>query len=101
MSNSFSERVYEAVRKIPRGQVATYGQIAAMAGKPGAARAVGNALHRNPFEGDVPCHRVVNAAGRLSPNFAFGGWEIQAKLLEGEGVRVRSGYVVDRSFKWK
>jgi len=95
---SFSEEVYAAVRKIPRGQVATYGQIAAMVGKPGAARAVGNALHRNPFEGDVPCHRVVSASGRLSPCFAFGGWEIQAKLLEGEGVKTRGCYVIERSF---
>ncbi|MER2080705.1 MAG: MGMT family protein [Ruminococcus sp.] len=85
---SFSDRIYEAVSRIPRGTVATYGQIAAAAGNGGAARAVGNALHRNPLPGVIPCHRVVSAQGRLAPHFAFGGEGQQQKLLEAEGVEV-------------
>lgn len=79
-------RVYEAVRRIPRGRVATYGQIALMAGSPRASRAVGWALHVNPTPGVIPCHRVVNREGRLAPAFAFGGQEVQRALLEEEGV---------------
>lgn len=83
---SFYDKIYEAVGKIPRGKVATYGQVAAMAGNPRVARAVGNALHKNPLPGIIPCHRVVNASGRLAPSFAFGGEEAQRKLLLDEGV---------------
>lgn len=85
---NFFDSVYEAVRRIPRGKVATYGQIARLCGKPRASRAVGYALHVNPYFGDVPCHRVVNREGRLAPAFAFGGAEVQKELLEKEGVRV-------------
>ena len=86
------ERVYAAVREIPRGRVATYGQIARRIGSPRAARAVGYALSVAPP--DVPCHRVVNREGRLAPEFAFGGPEEQRRLLEGEGVVVsEDGYV--------
>ena len=87
-NKSFYDKVYEAVLKIPRGTVATYGQVAAMAGSGGAARAVGNALHRNPSPDTVPCYRVVNSAGKLSGRFAFGGPEIQAELLENDGIEV-------------
>ncbi len=80
--------IYDAVRKIPRGRVATYGQIASLAGNPKGARAVGNALHVNPFPGEIPCHRVVNSQGRLSGSFAFGGPDAQAELLRSEGVEV-------------
>ena len=83
---SFSDKIYESVGKIPYGKVATYGQIAALSGNPKAARAVGNALHKNPLPGIIPCHRVVNASGRLSPAFAFGGENIQRQMLEKEGV---------------
>ena len=85
---SFYDKIYAAVCEIPCGQVATYGQVAAMAGSGGAARAVGNALHRNPNPEVIPCHRVVNAQGRLAPHFAFGGEGQQQKLLEAEGVEV-------------
>lgn len=85
---NFFNSVYEAVRKIPCGKVATYGQIARLCGEPRASRAVGYALHVNPYFGDVPCHRVVNREGRLAPAFAFGGAEVQKELLEKEGVRV-------------
>lgn len=92
---SFFDNVYEAVQLIPRGKVATYGQIARMIGAPRSSRAVGYALHANPRPGVIPCHRVVNREGRLAPAFAFGGPEIQAQLLESEGVRVSEDFVVD------
>jgi len=82
----FFERVYEIVKKIPRGKVATYGQIARLIGEPRKARIVGWALHVNPYQGDVPCHRVVNRNGELSGNFAFGGKPSQKKLLFNEGI---------------
>ena len=66
---AFRDKVYHMVEQIPKGKVATYGQIAFLCGKLRAARVVGNALHENPFEGCVPCHRVVNAKGELSGAF--------------------------------
>ena len=99
---SFFENVYEAVQLIPRGKVATYGQIARMIGAPRSSRAVGYALHANPRPGVIPCHRVVNREGRLAPAFAFGGPEIQAQLLESEGVEVSEDFVVDLdAYLWK
>ncbi len=83
---SFYERVYAAVRRIPVGRVATYGQVAAVCGSPRAARAVGWALHVNPAPGVIPCHRVVNRDGKMAPGFAFGGPAIQQRLLADEGV---------------
>ena len=91
----FFEKVYEAVKKIPKGKVATYGQIACAVGSPRAARQVGWALHVNPQPGIIPCHRVVNRFGRMAPAFAFGGEETQAELLRQEGVDVRGDYTVD------
>lgn len=85
---NFFDKVYEIVRMIPQGRVATYGQIARMCFSPRSSRAVGYALHVNPMPGIIPCHRVVNREGRLAPAFAFGGPEIQADLLEKEGVSV-------------
>ena len=85
MSN-FYEIVYENVKKIPKGKVATYGTIAAMCGNPRASRSVGAALHRNPNPGVVPCHRVVFADGTLARNYAFGGKAAQKQLLKSEGV---------------
>ncbi len=89
----FSKQVYEAVKKIPLGRVSTYGAVAAMAGKPRAARAVGNILHKNSFFGVVPCHRVVHADGRLAEEFAFGGIGEQREMLLSEGVAVRENRV--------
>lgn len=88
-----TKRIYEAVKKIPRGQVATYGQVAALAGNPRMARAVGNALHRNPDPVGIPCYRVVNAKGELSGEFAFGGSGAQARLLADDGIEVTDGRV--------
>ncbi len=93
ISDSAAKRIYEAVKKIPKGHVATYGQIAAMAGNPKMSRAVGNALHKNPDPDGIPCFRVVNARGELSGEFAFGGSGAQQKLLEEDGVEVVDGRV--------
>lgn len=83
--NTF-ERVYEIVKKIPAGKTATYGQIARLLGNPRLSRTVGFALHANPSPETIPCFRVVNREGRLSPAFAFGGEEAQRRLLLEEGV---------------
>lgn len=83
---SFNQRVYDVVRRIPEGMVATYGQVAALAGAPRSARFVGFALHSNPEPGVIPCHRVVFRDGSLAPGFAFGGPDEQRALLENEGV---------------
>ncbi len=91
---SFFNKVYEAVKLIPKGRVATYGDIARYVGSPRAARVVGYALHVNPEPNVIPCHRVVNREGRLAPSFAFGGMEVQKALLEAENVEVSDdGYV--------
>jgi methylated-DNA-protein-cysteine methyltransferase-like protein len=87
---NFSQRVYEVVRRIPAGRVATYGQVAALAGNPRNARIVGYALHANPEPGVIPCHRVVFRDGSLAPGFAFGGPERQRELLEMEHVRFKA-----------
>ncbi len=91
----FFERVYEIVCRIPKGKVATYGQVACLAGNSRSSRIVGYALHQNPKPGIVPCHRVVNKQGRLASSFAFGGMEVQKKLLEKEGVIVSDDGFVD------
>ncbi|MBO7729535.1 MAG: methylated-DNA--[protein]-cysteine S-methyltransferase [Lachnospiraceae bacterium] len=93
ISDSPSKRIYEAVKKIPKGKVATYGQVAAMAGNPKMSRAVGNALHKNPDPSGIPCFRVVNAKGELSGEFAFGGKGRQQALLEADGIEVIDGKV--------
>lgn len=98
---SFYDIVYEQVKKIPLGSVATYGQIAALCGSPRASRAVGYALHFNPNPGVTPCHRVVNREGRLAPRFAFGGSDAQRRLLEAEGVEVNGEYVDLSRYIWK
>ena len=98
VTDSPSKRIYEAVKNIPKGRVATYGQIAELAGDKKMARAVGNALHKNPDPGSIPCYRVVNAKGELAGEFAFGGAGAQARLLEAEGVEVRDGKVDLRKY---
>lgn len=81
------ERIYQVVRRIPKGKVATYGQIALLAGNPRWARVVGYALHVNPDPAHIPCFRVVNRLGALSDAFAFGGINQQYDLLRNEGVQ--------------
>lgn len=82
----FFEKVYAIVARIPIGKVATYGQIAAMAGSPYASRVVGGAMHKAPKDRHLPCHRVVNRYGQLAPDAVFGGRHIQRALLAGEGI---------------
>ncbi len=97
--NRFHAAVYRVVRRIPRGQVATYGQVAAMLGHPRAARAVGQAMRHCPA--GVPWHRVVNASGGISLRANVGGMLTQQLLLEQEGVAVRRGRIrLDRN-RWK
>ena len=88
VTDSPTKRIYEAVKRIPRGKVATYGQVAEMAGDKKMARAVGNALHKNPYPDEIPCYRVVNSKGQLAGAFAFGGDDAQAKLLMADGIEV-------------
>ena len=88
ITDSPTKRIYEAVKKIPKGKVATYAQIAEMAGDRKMARAVGNALHKNPDPEAIPCFRVVNSKGECSGSFAFGGLDEQAKRLREDGVEV-------------
>lgn len=92
--NSF-ERIYEAVKTIPEGKVATYGQVAFLAGNPRWARVVGYALHVNPDPSVIKCHRVVNREGRTSKAFAFGGEDMQRKLLENEGIIFEEDGTID------
>ena len=88
-----AERLYELLTAIPRGKVVTYGTLAEMMGNRGFARAVGNALHKNPDGEKYPCYKVVNAKGELAPAFVFGGIEEQKRRLEAEGIEVKDGRV--------
>ena len=101
ISDSPTKRIYEAVKKIPYGCVATYGQVAELAGDRKMARAVGNALHKNPDPDNIPCFRVVNSKGELAGEFAFGGPGAQARLLEAEGIEVKEGRVDIKKFGYK
>ena len=93
ITDSPTKRIYEAVKQIPRGKVATYGQIAALAGEPKMARAVGNALHKNTDPEHIPCYRVVNSKGELAAEFVFGGAGKQADMLEADGIVLENGRV--------
>lgn len=90
---SFPKRIYRLVSQIPEGSVATYGQLAAMAGSPRASRIVGAAMYRAPA--GLPCHRVLYGDGSLCCDQAFGGKEIQRGMLEQEGVTFLSNGKVD------
>lgn len=99
MKNTF-ELIYDVVRRIPRGKVATYGQVAALAGNPRWSRVVGYALHVNPDPKGVPCYRVVNRLGEPSTAFAFGGMNEQILLLQEDGVAVTDGRVDLSKYLW-
>ena len=99
MKNSF-ELIYDVVRCIPYGKVATYGQVAMLAGNPRWSRVVGYALHVNPDPEHIPCYRVVNRLGEPSPAFAFGGVNEQIALLENEGVTFTDGKVDLSKYLW-
>ena len=87
MKRTFFEKVYAIVKKIPRGQVATYGQIAKAAGSPGAARAVGMSMKNNPDLKTIPCHRVVASDGKLTGYSAYEGIKTKRTMLTAEGVK--------------
>ena len=92
--NTF-EKIYEIVKSIPKSRVATYGQVALLAGNPRWSRVVGYALHQNPDPTTIPCHRVVNREGKVAPGFVFGGDEVQRQLLEAEGIVFESDNRID------
>ena len=95
------QKIYRAVKRIPRGRVSTYGTIATLAGLDGHARQVGYALHALPDGSSVPWHRVVNAKGEISPRSAGDSDELQRMLLEAEGVDFTLRGVIDlRRFGW-
>ena len=97
----FFSLVYDIVKQIPPGRVATYGQVARLAGNLRMARQVGWALHQNPAPGEIPCHRVLNRFGACSGAFAFGGEGAQRALLEAEGVAFSPEGTVDLArFGW-
>lgn len=97
--NAFEE-IYEIVKRIPRGRVATYGQIALLSGNPRRSRTVGFALHVNPDPQKIPCYRVVNRFGEPSEAFAFGGKARQIALLQADGIEVTDGRVDLQRFLW-
>lgn len=100
MKSTFTEKIYELARKIPKGKVATYGQLAKLAGKPGAARAVGAAMRTNPDIPKTPCHRVVAADGSLTGYSAGTGIPTKKKMLEAEGVKFKGTKVDLKLSQW-
>lgn len=100
MERSTFEKIYDVVKQIPKGKVATYGQVAALAGNRRWARVVGYALHVNPDPDNIPCHRVVNRLGEVSEAFAFGGSNRQVILLQQEGVGFIDGKVDLNKYRW-
>ncbi len=99
--SDFFERVYKVVMLVPEGKVSTYGDIAKAIGAPRASRQVGWALHGNPYQGTVPCHRIVFRDGSLTDGFAFGGKDVQKALLLSEGVGFSEEFKVDmKNFRW-
>jgi methylated-DNA-protein-cysteine methyltransferase related protein len=95
------ERIYRAVRRVPRGRVATYGQIAELA-KASGPRQVGYALHALPDGHDLPWHRIINARGTISLDSGLGGGSLQRALLEAEKVEFDAQGRVDlKRFLWK
>lgn len=98
--NTAFRRIYEVVKKIPRGRVASYGQVAALAGNKHWARVVGYALHSNPEPEEIPCYRVVTKEGRVSDAFAFGGGNQQIELLMADGIEFIDGHVDMKKYQW-
>lgn len=99
--DNFFSRVYAMTRKIPRGRVSTYGQIAVLIGAPGAARTVGWALHSLPTGTKVPWHRVINSQGRISISGKYSA-EVQAERLRAEGIKVDKYLHVDlKKYLWQ
>ena len=102
MASETYERIYEAVRRIPRGRVATYDQIAELAGLEGHARQVGYALNVLPSRSKIPWHRVINAKGEISRRSGSDSHELQRHMLEHEGVKFdRAGRVHLARYRWR
>lgn len=101
MDTSFVQKIYEATRHIPRGMVATYAQIARIAGNARAARAVGHYMKINPYAPKVPCHRVVGSDGSLTGYSMKGGLTLKRKLLKKEGVVFKKNKVDLFKSQWK
>ena|SRR3989338_773598 len=97
--SSFSARVYRTLHHVPRGKVTTYAALARAVGRPGASRAVGNALNRNPHAPRVPCHRVVRSDGAVG-GFAR-GTKRKVAMLRREGVEVDKGKINLQRFRYK
>ncbi len=97
----FCKKVYEITKRIPRGKVATYGQIASLAGNHKAARAVGMCMKTNPHIPAIPCHRVVSSDGRLTGYSAKEGIKTKHEMLEREGVAFIGDKVNLATSKWK
>ena len=100
MNKSTFELIYDVVKQIPKGKVATYGQVASLAGSKRWSRVVGYALHANPDPENIPCHRVVNRFGEVSKAFVFGGENKQIELLQNEGVEFTDGRVDLKKYQW-
>ena len=94
------ELIYDVVKQIPKGKVATYGQVAALAGNKHWSRVVGYALHANPDPEHIPCHRVVNCRGEVSKAFVFGGANRQIELLQAGGMEFADGRVDMDKYQW-
>ncbi len=101
MRATFKETVYKLTRMIPKGKVATYGQLAGLSGKPGAARAVGTLMRINPDAPRTPCHRVVAKDGSLTGYSGAGGVRAKRAMLLREGVSFRGGRVNLSFSRWK
>lgn len=100
--DNFFQKVYGVVGRIPKGKVATYGQIAALLGNPKGARTVGWAMQSAPSYLNLPCHRVVNKSGSLAPQYVFGSREYQRALLEMEGITFREdGCINMKTHLWE
>jgi methylated-DNA-protein-cysteine methyltransferase-like protein len=96
------ERIYEVVGRIPRGKVATYGQIAELAGIPGQPRRIGYALSALPKDTDIPWQRVINAHGKISFRTHSGPEKLQRRLLKSEGIVFKAGERIDLArFQWR
>lgn len=100
MAGNTYQKIYDVVKSIPQGSVASYGQVAALAGNRRWARVVGYALHVNPDPDGIPCYRVVTKEGNVSSAFAFGGANKQVELLEADGIEFVDGHVDMKKYQW-
>ena len=100
MISPFSKRVIKIIQKIPVGRVATYGQIASLAGNNKAARQISRILHSSSGKYDLPWHRVINSQGRISLR-SGDGFEMQKAILESEGIQVIEDKIDLAKFQWK